>query len=196
MTTAIILNGKCLDFEVKDDYIICADGGYRLLGKKPDCVIGDFDSLAEIPKDVKVLKHSAVKNQTDGEICIEYAISQGFKDINIYGALDGRPDHVLGNLSLLNLAYRLGVNAVIRDKNTSVYYARGVFNLSVEEGDILSVIPYGGPAFVKSSKNLMYPLFNLELLPHRKRGISNIAAGKDISLEISRGGVLVFHIFK
>ena len=54
MTTAIILNGKCLDFEVKDDYIICADGGYRLLGKKPDCVIGDFDSLAEIPKDVKV----------------------------------------------------------------------------------------------------------------------------------------------
>ncbi len=196
MTAAIILNGKSVCSQVNDDFVICADGGYKLLkGRKANCVIGDFDSLEKTPKGIKSIKYQAMKNQTDGELCIEYAIGQGYKNINIYAGLGGRIDHVMGNLSLLTLAYRLGAKAVIKDKDTFVYYTEKKLELTVEKGDTISVIAFGGAAVVKNSTNLRYPLKDLELLPHRTRGISNLASDTNIALEVAQGGVLVFHIF-
>ena len=49
------------------------------------------------------------------EICVEYTVNQGCDSINIYGALGGRMDHVLGNLGLLKLCYLLNVPAAARE---------------------------------------------------------------------------------
>ncbi|NLZ65847.1 MAG: thiamine diphosphokinase, partial [Clostridiales bacterium] len=46
MKVALILNGENLDTQIKEDIIICADGGYRhVVDKKVHAIIGDFDSL-------------------------------------------------------------------------------------------------------------------------------------------------------
>ncbi|HHT83404.1 MAG: thiamine diphosphokinase [Christensenellales bacterium] len=195
-TAAIILNGVSLDREIEGHLIICADAGYNLLkGKKPDVIVGDFDSLSSVPSGLKVIRHNIEKNQTDGEICVEYAVNQGCDSINIYGALGGRMDHVLGNLGLLKLCYLLNVPAAARERGLDIYYFEKDFSLDVKKGETISIVPFAGDALIKQSKGLYYPLNDLLLKPHRTRGISNIAVDGSVKLEIAYGGVFVFHYF-
>ena len=49
------------------DFIIAADAGYRhlqALGIPPDMLIGDFDSLGEVPKGVELLRFPVMKDDT------------------------------------------------------------------------------------------------------------------------------------
>lgn len=194
MTAGIVLNGVSLDVDITDDYIICADGGYNLLHDwKANCIIGDLDSLDFVPSDIKVIKYDKQKNQTDGELCIIYAVEKGYTDINIYCGLGGRMDHIMGNIALLKLAHTLGARAIMRDEKKDIYYVEGKLILETKKDDIVSVIPFGGNAFVENSKGLMYPLQNLELLPHKTRGISNLVVDDTVELNVQKGGVIVLH---
>ena len=92
------------------DTLLAADGGTHhalALGLVPSVVIGDLDSLTvddrqrTMEKGVHLLQYPADKNQTDLELALDYAIQQGFREILIIGALGGRLDQTLGNLSLL-----------------------------------------------------------------------------------------------
>lgn len=196
MKAAIILNGEGAPFDLKEDFVICADGGYmHLQGRLPDCIIGDMDSLEVMPEGITFIKHNPEKNQTDGEISVEYAIEKGYTDISLYCALGGRLDHTLGNLALLKLAHNKGVRAKIVGEKVDIYYAEGSFSLKVEKNDIISVVPFGGEALVEKSEGLYYPLQNLLLKTFDTRGISNTAAQSEIFLAIAKGGVLVFHNF-
>ena len=193
MSLAIILNGERIGVEINDEYIICADGGYNLLnGKKPDCIIGDFDSIENFPSDVTLIRHNPEKNHTDGELCVIYAIKQGYLDINIYGALGNRMDHFFGNLSLLKLANRMNARAVIRDKDCDIYYSKNNFDCKVSIGDTISILPFGEEAVV-NAQGLKYPLEKLHLKNYHTRGISNIAEKENIHIEINSGEVLIFH---
>lgn len=194
MTAGIVLNGISLDVDVVDDYIICADGGYNLLHDwKADCIIGDLDSVEFVPKDIKIIKYNKHKNQTDGELCVLHAVGEGYRDINIYCGLGGRMDHILGNIALLKLAHTLDAKAIIRDVKKDIFYAEGKIIVETKKEDIISVLPFGTDAFVESSKGLMYPLEKLELLAHKSRGISNVATGEKIELDITKGGAIILH---
>ena len=49
------------------DLVIAADGGYaylKRLGREPDVLMGDFDSLKEIPQR-ELIRHSPIKDDTD-----------------------------------------------------------------------------------------------------------------------------------
>lgn len=197
MKAAIILNGEGEPFDLKEDFVICADGGCRhLRDRLPDCIIGDMDSLEVIPDGIKIIKHNPEKNQTDGEISVEYAISQGYTEINLYCGLGGRLDHTLGNMSLLKLTHKKGAKAVLHGEKVRIYYAENFFSLNTKKDDIISVIPFGGDALVENSEGLYYPLKNLLLKTYYTRGISNKAEGSKVSLNISKGGVLVFQNFQ
>ena len=113
--------------------LICADGGIRLFTElnrtsetqfSPDVLIGDLDSLEEMPEDtIEQLNRSGThivrewighmdKDDTDGQLAVAYAIVEyGCQRILIYGGLP-RPnsyeiDHFLGNLRLLCLGFQL-----------------------------------------------------------------------------------------
>jgi len=191
---AIVLNGESIEREIEDDFIICADGGAKLLkGRLPDIIIGDSDSLSATPKGVKTLNFPAIKNETDGELCVRYAAKEGFKRINFYGVLGGRADHILGNYTLLALADKLGCVAVAREKGLDIHFAKSFFTLETNKNDTLSVVPFGGCAVIKQSAGLFYPLENLVLEPFLTRGISNIATESKIILEFEKGVAIVFH---
>ncbi len=197
MKAAIVLNGEGLAPDLQEDFVICADGGYkRLQNRLPDCIIGDMDSIGNIPDGIEIIRHNPEKNQTDGEISIEYAIQKGYKHITIYCALGGRLDHTLGNLALLKNAHSKGAGAKIVSHKVNIYYSERNFSLYVNKNDIVSVIPFGGDALIEDSDGLYYPLKNLLLKTNDTRGISNVARGDNISLKIAHGGVLVFHYFK
>lgn len=193
MPIALVLNAPELDTEVKEDAIIAADGGYRHVeGKNVIAVIGDLDTLKRIPENVKLIRYPVEKNATDGELAIEYAASRGITELNVYGGLGGKPEHVAGNLNLLAFAFGKGIRAKLVSKEYTVYYAAGEFRVAVTKGAVVSVFAHGGAALVDRSEGLYYPLEDLTLTPSSSRGISNVATADEIAFEVKRGAVLVF----
>lgn len=193
MPIALVLNAPELDTEVKEDAVIAADGGYRHVeGKNVIAVIGDLDTLKRIPENVKLIRYPVEKNATDGELAIEYAASRGITELNVYGGLGGKPEHVAGNLNLLAFAFGKGIRAKLVTRDYTVYYATGAFRARVGKGAVVSVFAHGGAALVDRSEGLYYPLEDLTLTPSSSRGISNVATADEIAFEVKRGAVLVF----
>lgn len=192
MKYALVLNAPELDIAVKEDLIIAADGGYRLVENKPvQAVIGDFDTLGYIPDNVQTISHPTDKDQTDGEICLDYLNNIGATDVTIYGALGGKIDHVLGNLNLLAYARKLGINAKILTSDTEVYFVDDVLKNEFPIGATLSIIPFGGDVSFTHSCGLKYPLDGLTIKPLSSLGISNQVTIGKVEIKVKKGSAFV-----
>ena len=74
------------EFDSKDHYVICADGGYRHaspLGIKPDVLIGDMDSIENNDFDGDIINLPIRKDFTDSEVCVKYILLKKVKLMNI-----------------------------------------------------------------------------------------------------------------
>ncbi len=97
-------------------------GVYTLLrnGLHPEIAFGDFDSVSkdelfEIEKQVKQLKKfMPEKDETDMELCLNWAIEQKPDVIRLFGASGGRLDHFLANVQLL-------IRPVLAGSETEIY---------------------------------------------------------------------------
>ncbi|MFI3229353.1 MAG: thiamine diphosphokinase [Bacillota bacterium] len=191
-TADIILNGVRLDTAVNGDYVICADGGYNLYNGTPNCIIGDLDSINEVPKDVDLIKFPTDKDYTDGELAVRHAIKLGYKNLTIHCALLGRIDHILSNITLLQVAHNLGASAQIVDTNVTInYYEKGTHTIGAEAEDTVSILPINGSATISESFGLQYPLQHLTLTPPTTTGQSNKALTNNPTIKISSGAVLI-----
>ena len=91
------------EFNPKNFFVICADGGYDTALKykiKPDYIVGDFDSAKTKPnmthKNVKVLPVN--KDVTDTFYAAHMALKLGYRDFIMVGCLGGnRADHTIAN---------------------------------------------------------------------------------------------------
>ncbi|MBQ8177795.1 MAG: thiamine diphosphokinase [Clostridia bacterium] len=192
MKYALVLNAPELDIEVKEKLIIAADGGYRLVDDRAvQAVIGDFDTLGYIPDFVTTISHPTDKDQTDGEICLDYLSSIGATDVTIYGALGGKIDHVLGNLNLLAYAKKVGLNAVAVSASTEVYFVDGPLLKECEVGSTLSIIPFGGEVSFEHSFGLKYPLDGIKIAPYSSLGLSNEVTVGKVEIKVENGECLV-----
>lgn len=202
----LVLNGSRLSqgelkevFLAKEQgaFVVCADGGYaNLKGKlKPDLVIGDFDSfdLSLVEQNIAKRVFAVEKDYTDGHICIEHIVSEGYDYIEIYGAMGGdRCDHFVSNLSLPPLAFSMGATAIIRGEKFDIYYFEKDFSLPCEKGKTVSVVPFTDRVHIYNSRGLKYQVDDLMLNKLHIMGISNSATDSEFSLGVSDGGVLVF----
>src|SRR5512145_2694515 len=103
------------------DLVICVDGGLRAarrLGVRPDAAIGDFDS-ATAPllawarrAGAEIIRHPVEKDQTDAELALGFALARGAREVELFGALGGRVDHLLANVALLLRGGRARVRIV------------------------------------------------------------------------------------
>lgn len=195
-TAAIVLNSPGPVAEILEEHVVCADGGLRHLGeRKPDAVIGDLDSLGFVPEGTEVRRYPREKNETDGELAVDYCAERGFGRVVLYGALGGDAGHVFGNAGLLLRAAERGMEALIRERDLTMEAASGSFRKAVRRGERISLVPFGGDALVSSSSGLKYPLTNLLLRAGTGRGLSNVATDEEISLEIGSGRLLVIRYF-
>lgn len=95
------------------DLVVAADGGYRALyslGYTPDLLLGDFDSLGDVPlpADLPVLRFPVRKDDTDTGLALRHGLEQGFRDFALYGCAGGRVDHLLANFQSMARVSRLG----------------------------------------------------------------------------------------
>lgn len=98
---------------VPGDLVLAADGGYRALyslGYTPDLLLGDFDSLGDLPlpPDLPVLRFPARKDDTDTGLALRHGLDRGYRDFALYGCAGGRVDHLLANLQSMARVSRLG----------------------------------------------------------------------------------------
>jgi thiamine pyrophosphokinase len=185
-----------------EDVLLAADGGTRhllALGLTPSAIIGDLDSLT--PKlrrsmeqaGVKVVEYPRDKNETDLELALDYALGQGFREIVIDGALGGRLDHTLGNLALLTDPRFFTFDIRLDDGVEEVIFMRSSCQIHGEPGDVVSLVPWGGPVTGIVTKRLRWPLRGEMLTPEKTRGISNEMLGEAADVSLESGLLLVIH---
>ncbi|MBI1794304.1 MAG: thiamine diphosphokinase [Chloroflexi bacterium] len=204
----IFANGQLPDIEKAralvqpDDYILCADGGTRhalALGLTPHLVIGDMDSvtkneLSQIEKNnIPVELYPRDKNETDLELALRHALDQNPSSIVIVGALGGRLDQTLGNLSLLSNLQFSTLDCRLDDGLEEVFFCRARSQVRGRSGDLVSLIPWREKVAGVQTKNLKWSLRNETLYPEKTRGISNEMTGDAAEIEIESGLLLVIH---
>ena len=187
---------------LKDDYLIAVDGGLRHLrglGLHPHLLVGDFDSLSagELEdcrlEGVEILRYPSQKDQTDLELALDAALARGYQDIVIAFGLGGRLDHSLGNLALLSRPDLGGTKLRFDDGETEVFLAGGEGMSACQAGDMVSLLPWNGPAHNITTAGLAYPLRGESLLPWQTRGVSNLCTGSEFQVSHGGGALLVIH---
>ena len=159
-------------------------------------LVGDFDSLGYIPDTLPVLRFPVEKNETDGEIAVSVLEEKGVKQIDVYGAFGKRADHFFGNVALLDLGLKKGIEVKLIDDFQQISIKQGVVREKVLKNGTISLVPFDGDAHIINSKGLFYPLEDLVLQCGSTRGISNKATEEVIEFEVKSGKVLMFESWR
>ena len=210
----IFANGDLPDLDAArallqaDDYLIAADGGANHLlkmGILPEIVIGDLDSLSEdtlfdlTSAEVEIQQYSEDKDETDIELALRYAVELRPSSILIVGALGGRLDQTLANLSILTDPMLPKIDLRLDDGVEEAFYLRTSagngeqVEIQGRSGDILSLIPWHTPVEGVLTEGLKWPLYSETLYPDKSRGVSNVMLAESASIKIEKGLLLVVH---
>ena len=133
MKQAVIFAGAPVQPELQPpvpqaDLYLCADAGVRLaqaLGIVPDRIMGDFDSLGDVPAGENVEAFSPEKDDTDILLAAKYALSAGCSRLIFYGALGGRLDHMVANLQMLRFLADRNAQGILVDHAHWITLQRG-----------------------------------------------------------------------
>lgn len=214
----VAINAQYSDFKYFKNYInsetiiVGCDGGSNFLesvGIKPDVIIGDLDSLNNIPKSVlskmdsapfeiidngvKYVVYPTDKDKLDSELAIEYCLNEKVDEIVCYGILGDRLDHILGNVFLLTKLKYKNTKLKFVDQNQETYIGQGATTIKGSVGDLVSLIPIDGKAEVTKSDGFKYDPSKYEMSTESNLGISNELTKTEAKLEIKKGRFLVIH---
>jgi len=182
------------------DLIIAADGGAAHLKQadiSPHVIIGDMDSILPDTRQyfeknlTPIITHPSRKNQTDTELCIEFAIKKGATCITLLGVTGHRLDHTLANIFLLRKLADLGVESRIIDANNEIYLVMDRLKLKGKKRDLLSVLPISEKVTGLTLTGLEYPLENATISMGSSLGISNYFNETLATISIASGILLV-----
>ena len=176
------------------DYLLAADGGLRHLDKlnlKPQGILGDFDSLGYTPQGAEVFP--VEKDDTDAMLAARKGLELGWREFLFYGALDGpRLDHTVANFQTLQFlmdhdarGYLVGRDYLVTViKNETISFPK-------EAEGILSLFCLGADAKGVTIRGLHYELESGVLTPGFPLGVSNHFTGKEATIQVTDGSLLV-----
>jgi thiamine pyrophosphokinase len=175
------------------DFIICADSGYNHAVKmnlNVDLIVGDFDSLGDIPSSIKSVLYNAEKNYTDTEIAFTHARKMGACEFLLAGATGTRADHMLTNIFMLRSCLERGESAEIADEHNRIRMINSSLEIEGEAGKIISLVPLSDCAGV-TTEGLKYTLENAELKLGTGVGVSNVMTGGRATVSLGTGTLLM-----
>ena len=196
-TGGAILPSNITEHPKGDDLRIAADSGYEnalTLGEHVDLLLGDFDSLkaTEIPKDIEQIRVPAEKDFTDTQLAVDTALKKGADEICIIGGLDGRLDHTLSNLAILEDLHTKKIHAIITNGTNRVRYIESTSTLIPRSGyRYLSLLCLSEKAKGVSLEGCKYPLKNATLTRTFQYAVSNEVDGSCALVSVRKGGIYV-----
>ena len=177
------------------DMVIAADAGYRTLlrlGVRIDRVVGDFDSLGEVPVHPGVEVHPAEKDETDMMLAVRTALEAGYRDVRIYGGLGGRLDHSFANLQTLVFLARQGAQGWLIGESLAITaVVNGDLRFDEKAEGVVSVFTADGTAHGVTLEGLKYPLTNYTMTSDNPIGVSNEFTGAPSRIRVREGILLV-----
>lgn len=193
---------KIRDLLEDDDYIIYCDCGLNhmnKLEKKPDLIIGDFDSHDNVAEDGSPLSKLAetitlpvAKDDTDTVFAAKEALNRGYRDFLIIGAIGGRFDHSLANASLLLMLHRAGAKAILADDFSHMEI------LGTEPAEITDDYKYFslccifGKVSGVNIEGAKFPLTDAVIEPDYQYAVSNeVLPGNTARVSVKKGEVLL-----
>lgn len=181
----------------EDDYMIYCDCGLRhvsALGREPDLIVGDFDSYdnPHTRTETIVLPHE--KDDTDTFFAAKEALSRGFREFLLLGAVGARIDHTLGNLALAQMLSEAGAKALLVDDYSEMEIVSKEAAVP-ETFPYFSLLPLGGTAKGVTVTNAKFPLCGAVLEPDSSLGVSNeVLPGKTAQIRLESGRLLLVRV--
>ena len=166
-TSVAIILKRCDSIPTAENYIGVDKGALTLArnGKRMLLAIGDFDSVEE--SDLAYIKEysdtliqlNPIKDDTDSEAAVMYAIENGYQKIHLYGGLGGRLDHAMINLRLVS---RFPETVYLHDQNNFIFsLGEGVH--SIDKHDYTYISFFTENEATISLEGLKYPLDKQQL---------------------------------
>lgn len=180
----------------KDSYVIAADGGYQYLktcGIEPDLVVGDFDSLGNVPIHPNVIQYPVMKDDPDMMLAVKIGLNMGCRTFVLNGGLGGRLDHSFANLQILTYLAEEGAQAFLigPDQNIAAL-SEGSMKFSSDCTGILSVFSSTERSEGITLTGLQYCLEDAKLTASRPLGLSNAFIGETATVQVKKGVLFVF----
>lgn len=178
------------------DFVIACDAGYnhaKAANAVPDIIIGDFDSCAlDLPAEIKTIRVNAEKDDTDTMLAVKYGLQHGFTDFLLLGALGGRLDHQLANISAAAYIAESGGRCQIYDKTCELHaFRNGELVIRNKKGAIASVFAYTDHAYGVSLDGMKYILKDAALKNTFPLGVSNEITADVAKVAVASGILLV-----
>lgn len=186
--------------------IIAADSGANALRKvkvMPHCVVGDFDSLhavtrrwlkkADPPVEMQHLPQQ--KDETDLEAALLLAVQRDANPIDIIGAIGGRLDHTLANITMLLMDELRGRCVRLLGVTQELRLLHGGESSTIhgQPGDTVSLLPLPPAVHGVTLDGFYYPLHDATLHASHARGVSNVLTQPAGHIRVGEGILLVVH---
>lgn len=182
-------------FPRADDFVIAADAGFQVLeqyGINMDLVIGDFDSLSYIPEHEKVRVLKREKDDTDMRAAVLEGMKAGYETFHIYGGTGGRIEHTIANIQLLAELSSGGRRGFLFGKDYIITaLTNGTFVFPDKVFGYVSVFAHSDRAEGVWLKGLKYELQDAVLTNSYPLGVSNELIGKESSVSVRNGTLLI-----
>lgn len=180
----------------RGDLVIAADGGWRYCrqeGIEPALLLGDFDSLAEVPAFDHIRRVPVEKDDSDMMLAVKEGLARGEREFHLYGGMGGaRSDHTLANMQgLLYLAMHGGRGWLYGNRERYTVIRNESIAFPAQEQGIMSVFCLGADAEGVSITGAQYPLSDAALTAAFPLGVSNHFIGKPITVSVRSGSLLI-----
>ena len=177
--------------------IICCDGAVEPLiqyGKRPQAILGDFDSIPQNLKEdlANILVHAPDQSENDLRKSLKWVEQHGGKTVTILGASGKREDHLLGNIfSILQFDTQMDMVMITDYGQFYTVHESQVFDgIKGQQVSLFSV----DQSIKITTAGLEYPLQN-EALSTLYGGTLNAMVDDQFSINISHGQILVYCAF-
>ena len=181
------------------DLILASDGGYRTAKRMNlaiDVLIGDFDSITSEElkeaesKGIKIISFPTDKDKTDGELTVDYAISEGSKELVILGSFKEELDHALGNLFLLFKIDKVGIASKLITQLYEIELINSEKEYLGKQGHELSLIPVSETVEDLNIEGSRYNLTNVKVEMGQTLTLRNVITDKRARVYFKKGKVL------
>ena len=204
-TSVLVLNGDLkwtegLEHLVREaPVVLAADGGANALarvGLRPDAVIGDLDSIDADTRSwigEERLFHRPDQHTTDFEKALVFAFEDSkVERLIVLGALGGRLDHTIGNISVLAREAR-GSDLLLISEREQVLATTRPIELESNPGETWSFWTFD-PKVRVTLKGVRWPVEKTQLTVGDRPSISNEAAGTRVQVVPHGGAVIVYRL--
>lgn len=179
------------------DLVIAADSGYknaRALDFPIDILVGDFDSLGDIPEGVgEVVRLPQEKDVTDAQYAVELAIKQGAGELVIIASTSGRFDHAVSLMAILEDLNARKIRAYIVNGQNRINFIRNSGHIVIRDPNFkyFSLIAADEKVKGVSVEGAKYPLKDRTITRRSQFAVSNEIVKNAALITVKKGGVYI-----